>query len=290
MKSIFTLGILAATLSVSCRTRDFGTSEEAGRVAKNVYEVEQTTMLKLKPEMSSELAAGEKCTLLMGAKLTLKAPPKEAYDSHLLLDIEKGLPQNCDKAKFSKSYIFEAHLFGNEQKRLTVPYFCQYNNAYEPWATCNNTSLAMVISYFGKKSLDGSNGNLPDQIYRAYGKSNSIEAIRKTAQKMGFKVVTKKPGTMDDVKDAIDNGSPVIVGGDFTGGVGHFVVITGYDENGVWVHDPAGQWDQVTVSPNDGYGGRKCKFGYSGKDRHYSYRAMKRAAGSLGLYLDIISK
>ena len=289
MKHVFALGLVAATFSLGCKTRLFESADVSGKVGDNVYEVEQTTVLKLSVQPSAELAPEEKCTIMKGARLTLKAPPKEAEDAHLKLQIESGIPEKCDQEKFATSFIFEAHLLGNQQKRLTVPYFCQYNNNFEPWATCNNTSLAMVISYFGTKDINQP-GNLPDQIYAKYGKSNSVEAIRNVAKKLGYNVVVKKPGTIDDVKLAIDNGSPVIVGADFTGSVGHFVVITGYDENGVWVHDPAGQWDQQTVSPNNGYGFRKCNAGYTGKDRHYSYRAMKKAAGSMGLYLDILSK
>jgi uncharacterized protein YvpB len=290
MRSVYTAYILIAAVSVSCKSREFNASDTKARVAKNVYEVEETTMLKVRPKMSKDLDKEEKCGLPKGTQLTLKQAPKEADDSHVFVEIENGLPENCSAEKFAASYIFEGHLLGNQQKRLTVPYFCQLNNAYEPWSTCNNTALAMVISYFGKKSIDGSSSNLPDQIYRRFGKANSIHAIRAVAQELGYKVETKVPGTIDEVKEAIDGGSPVIVGGDFTGSVGHFVVITGYDETGVWVHDPAGQWDQTTVSPGNGYGYNTCDRGVTGKDRHYSYRAMKLAGGAAGLYLDILKK
>jgi hypothetical protein len=294
MKHVFTFGLVAAALSTGCKTRLFEAADVSGRVGGNVYEVEQTTVLKLPKlpiKMASELAPEEKCTIMKGARLTLKAPPQEVEDAHLKLQIESGIPEKCDQEKFATSFIFEAHLLGNQQKRLTVPYFCQFDNIKEDIATCNNTAIAMVIAYHGTQTL-GLPGRLPDQIYDKYKKANDIFKIKQTAEKIGYKTTIKQPGTIEDIKKAIDNNQPVIVGADFTGAVGHFVVITGYDENGVWVHDPAGEWDQQTVSPGNGYPwNKRCKGNFtSGKDRHYSYRAMKKAAGNLGLWLDILRK
>ena len=33
---------------------------------------------------------------------------------------------------------------------LNVPYFCQWDNALYPGGSCNLTSAAMVLEYFGK--------------------------------------------------------------------------------------------------------------------------------------------
>jgi hypothetical protein len=69
----------------------------------------------------------------------------------------------------------------------------------------------------------------------------------------------------------------VILGADFTGDVGHFVVIIGYNDQGFVVNDSAGKWDQASFSPADGYAGRRCSEGVSGAGVVYSYRAVVRA-------------
>lgn len=199
---------------------------------------------------------------------------------------------------FKLGYVFSEHvnLSGEIQteinsggRKLSVPYFCQLKNQNIPSASCSNTALAMVLAYHGKPSITGK-GTLADQILLKYGVPNSADRIRQTAINLGFKAKTLLPGTMNQIKQEIDNGRPVIVGADFVGNVGHFIVITGYDERGFFVNDPYGYWDQKTVSPYDGYKQQLCNNGYSGEKLHYSYEAMQRAAGNLGLYLVFIQR
>jgi Peptidase_C39 like family len=172
----------------------------------------------------------------------------------------------------------------SQQKRLRVPYFCQMDNVVAPAGlSCSNTSLAMVAAFYGMKSISGK-GTLADQIYSRFGLLRGWELIAPAAEKMGFKVKTSIPGTSDSIKDEINLGRPVIVGGDFVGKMGHFVVVTGYDQTGFWVNDPYGEWDQKTVSPANGYQ-FNCFTGETGENRHYSYSAMDLAAGKEGFHL-----
>ncbi len=160
-------------------------------------------------------------------------------------------------------------------KRIDVPYFCQYKNAYDPGATCNNTSLAMVLGFQGKKVT-------PDEIYKAVGKSNSLDAIKKAAEHYGFKASAIKNASIASMKEELDAGRPFVLGGYFTGAVGHYITVTGYDSTGFFVSDPAGWWDEVSFSPASGYGSRgKCPRA-TGEDRHYSFSAMKKANGMHG--------
>ena len=46
---------------------------------------------------------------------------------------------------------------------LNVPYLSQLDNLYEPNGTCNTTSVAMVMQYFGIQG-DGSGLQLEDQL------------------------------------------------------------------------------------------------------------------------------
>ncbi len=183
-------------------------------------------------------------------------------------------PRNFNKV-IEGSDSSEASTEAGAAKRLEVPYFCQYNNANDPGATCNNTSLAMVLKFQGKAIT-------PDEIYRAVGKSNSLEAIDKAAEHYGFKATSIKNASVERMKEEIDAGRPFVLGGYFTGAVGHYITVTGYDSTGFFVNDPAGWWDEVSFSPASGYGSRgKCP-GVTGNERHYSFSAMKKANGMHG--------
>jgi hypothetical protein len=293
MKLVWISAVALSLLGTSaCKSRVFNESGDTESLVSGLtYKIDTSTVLKLRVANASELDAGEKCDIPKDTVLTLAAAPKDAEKSHVYVEVVKGLPSECESGALSngKGYIFEGHILGNQKKVLSVPYFCQYESLHEPGVTCSNHSLAMAAAAHGITSL-GLSGRLPDQIYEKWGKLNGVEKIAQAAKAMGFKAEFKKPGSMNLVKEQIDAGNPVVVGADFTGSVGHFVTIIGYDETGVYVNDPAGQWDQQTTSPNDGYGGKKCKWGYSGKGVHYSYRAMDRAAGSLGMYIVVLDK
>ena len=113
-------------------------------------------------------------------------------------------------------------------KSLNVPYYCQMDNRVEPSATCSNSSLAMILDYKGKKSL-GYSGNLAEQLYSKFGKLNSIQKISRAARSLGYTAQTRVPSSFDQIKNDINQGHPVIVGGDFSGSAGHYVVVIGYN-------------------------------------------------------------
>jgi hypothetical protein len=275
----------------SCQSteNDRGVGETKAQSAPIILELAQDSFLKVRVAQEVDLLAAEKCALPQGTKLILASNPKESGASHIEVSIVGGLPDNCSKKEFTKGHVFEPHVLDQSRKILEVPYFCQMKNTVgKPSATCNNTALAMVAAYHGKASLSGS-GSLPDQIFSRFGKPDSSEKIMLAAQKMGFMSEIKIPGSMEIIKSEIRAGRPVIVGADFVGEVGHFIVITGFNSEGFIVNDPYGKWDEVTISPADGY--IQChRPSGSGKGLHYSYKAMKKAAGSLGLYLVLIRK
>ncbi len=119
---------------------------------------------------------------------------------------------------------------------LDVPYYLQYDNAYEPSGTCGVTSAAMVLSHFGASVT-------PDQLYLAHGKAQAqspggLQAL------YGWYGLYGKSGysaTRADLKGHLDAGRPVVVHGSWTS-AGHIAVLVGYDASGWIVHDPAGDW------------------------------------------------
>ncbi len=125
-----------------------------------------------------------------------------------------------------------------------VPYFYQYANTLSPSATCQNTSIAMVLASFGWTGV-------PDDLTAAWGRSYAqtvpglAELFNTEAADAGIsaRLVGHTDGDLGDVHALLDRGLPVIVHGYFTG-FGHVMVVLGHDAGGYWVNDPAGTWDR----------------------------------------------
>ena len=141
---------------------------------------------------------------------------------------------------------------GTETTTRSVPYYSQYDNAYEPSATCGITSAAMLLGSLG-------DGDRPDTFYVRYGKAQgqSPEGLAQLYAWEGYSSTSGRNATRAQLKDMLDDGLPVVVHGFWTG-AGHITVLVDYDSTGWIVNDPAGDW-------YDGYGYT------SGKQVHYPY-------------------
>ncbi len=126
----------------------------------------------------------------------------------------------------------------------TVPYFYQYANALSPGATCQNTSVAMLLAWLGWSGA-------PDDITASWGKNYAqspaglANMFNSYAQDNGFsqRLVARTSGTLSGLRSLLAQGKPTIIHGYFTG-YGHVVVVTGYDGAYYTVNDPAGEWSQ----------------------------------------------
>lgn len=124
-----------------------------------------------------------------------------------------------------------------DEVSLDVPYFYQYDNRYEPGATCGITSTAMAVDWWFPGQVT------PDQLYVDYGKAQGqspggIEAIYEAEGLYGASTYT---GTRDRIRAHLDLGRPVVAHGWWTGS-GHVVTIVGYTDADWIVNDPAGDW------------------------------------------------
>ena len=120
---------------------------------------------------------------------------------------------------------------------LDVPYFYQYDNAYEPSSTCGITSAAMLIdSFFPGRTT-------PDALYATYGKAQgqSPSGLAQLYAWEGLASDWTTTGTRDDIRAHLDAGRPVVAHGWWTS-AGHVTVIIGYDDQDWIVNDPAGDW------------------------------------------------
>ena len=147
----------------------------------------------------------------------------------------------------------DARMVTVESDLPDVPYFYQYDNELYPSSTCQNTSIAMVLAWYGWEGE-------PDEVTAAYGKDTAqtvaglASVFNSVAADAGItaRLTGHTDGDIDDMKALLDRGVPVIVHGYFTA-YGHVLVVLGYDDTGYTVNDPAGSWNEIFQG--SGYGG-----------------------------------
>lgn len=121
-----------------------------------------------------------------------------------------------------------------------IQYFNQYDNKNFPSSTCQNTSIAMVVSYFESFIY-------PDTIYNYWGKDYAQSPYGLNAVYNSYsgnsKISTYVTATPEQLITALENGYIAIVHGYFTN-YGHVLVVRGFDGQRYHVNDPAGKWSE----------------------------------------------
>jgi len=148
-----------------------------------------------------------------------------------------------------------------------VPYFFQYSNRLYPGSSCQNTSVAMVLSYLGW-------GGVPDDITSSWGKDyaqspHNLSSMFNTiasSEGLSGRLVTDTNGSLGEFRSLASRGEVLIVHGYFTG-YGHVLVVTGFDGTDYIVNDPAGVWR----------GTFKGGYGWSGATEGHSIRYNKNS-------------
>ncbi len=156
-----------------------------------------------------------------------------------------------------------------------VPYYYQYDNRLAPWASCQNTSIAMVLAHYGWRGK-------PDDITAAFGRYRAqspagLASVFNTLARRSGVARTATPyanGSLAGIRAELDAGRPVIVHGYFTTS-GHVVVVTGYDAHGYYVNDPAGVWSE-TFKGGYPYSGTS----WAGADVYYGRAAFEGAVAT----------
>jgi len=129
------------------------------------------------------------------------------------------------------------------QIELNVPYFSQRDNPRLYWSTCNVTSIAMVLYYYGLRPKGG--GQLEDELLQwtinKYGQGAQTDnsALSQLIQAYGFKTSFSTTRKWAELKNELSNGRPVVIGGMFTHG-GHIVTGVGFTPQGYIINDPWG--------------------------------------------------
>ena len=162
-------------------------------------------------------------------------------------------------------------------KKLEVRYFSQRDNVSQADRTCNTTSCWMAAVYM-KPELWEKCGEDPNSDFNYYlpivnkfGDTTNHNAQTQALKELGIDSEWRINLTIDDVKREIDQGRPVVLGVLHHGssahprGNGHMILAVGYDEKGIFIHDPYGEMDLVR-------GGYTPATANNGKGIRYSYR------------------
>lgn len=158
------------------------------------------------------------------------------------------------------------------KKILEVPYYYQGDN-YEmgqgsPWRHCNSNCAAMVLEHQIPGSLSGpapKQGLQPEEYYmrRLDGDTTDHGVHTRALRKFGLETVFRYDLDYEDVIESIVKGFPVMLG-TLTTPYGHIILAIGFDDDGLWVHDPVGEYPY-----RGGYGPH-------GECKHYPWRVMDR--------------
>ncbi len=139
--------------------------------------------------------------------------------------------------------------------KLNIPYKSQWDpDAKDHFADCGPTSLAMLLSALGKPIS-------PDQMYTHIGQRGASEYtsfgdLTKAAKALDLTMTRKNflpAKALDELKASLNAGKPFIalvnyafwdpiVHNNFKGS--HFVLVTGYDDDQVFIHDPLFRGDR----------------------------------------------
>ncbi len=154
---------------------------------------------------------------------------------------DTGLAGGVDAGTWPEDVLEEGGIEGRDAPP-SVPYFYQYANTLHPAATCQNTSIAMVLKWLGWSGT-------PDTITSRFGKNLAqspgglAQVFNTLASEAGLeaRLTPHTNGSLGGLNDLLDAGKPTIVHG-YQTGYGHVVVALGRAGSDYVVNDPAGRW------------------------------------------------
>ena len=225
----------------------------------------QATVFKKRPVDAASLKDTEKTTLPLGRVYGVESYGLEG--DHLKVSVTEELPNFGNTGYVFPSFvqfkrgdkIFDAVPNNVE---LNVPYFSQRDNPRFDWSTCNVTSIAMVLYYYGLRSKWG--GQLEDELlqwcfdYAGQGSQTDHSVLSALIKAYGFKTSFSTTRNWADVRSELLNRRPVVLAGDFTAS-GHILTLIGYNSQGYIVQDP---WGDALTGYSDTEG-RKLMYPYS---------------------------
>jgi len=229
----------------------------------------QDTVIKKRPVDSNNLGGNESYTIKRGEVYGVLA--YGAADGHFRTALSENL-----QGFGNTGYLYPKFVQLREGTKpialtpstveLNVPWFSQRDNQFKPMATCNVTSIAMVMYYYGIRPKGDS--SLEDELYtwcvNKYGEGSQTDnsVLVQLCQAYGFNSEFKVDRTWAEIKAQLAMGRPVVVGGLFTHS-GHIVCVIGYTPEGYIVNDPYGNALTGYADAN----GRKVLYPYDYMDK-----------------------
>ena len=128
--------------------------------------------------------------------------------------------------------------------RIKVPYKSNLDNWYNPTGSCNVTAITMCLEYLGVQR-NSNYGEFEDEVYeyalkKGYSRHNPYN-LAQIVRDYGCKDTFKTNATIAEVKDWLLTENPVVIHSYFTS-FGHLIVGVGFDDEGLFIHDPYGEW------------------------------------------------
>ncbi|MBD2485171.1 C39 family peptidase [Planktothrix sp. FACHB-1365] len=215
-----------------------------------ILKITKETILKLRPVASSQLSDAEKQGVKAGQEFKLLA--YEPLRGHIRVAFRAD-----EFGEQSVWYVFDQHAEIYQGKDLVCPkprpqsiklanfpYRSQLDNYYNPTGSCNVTSIAMCLQYLGVRRRT-SGGQFEDELYeyalqKGYSRWSPYD-LAKIVKDYGAKDYFAERATMEELQDWLADGKPAVIHGYFTS-FGHVMPVVGYDEKGLLVHDPYGEW------------------------------------------------
>ena len=215
-----------------------------------VLKIIKETILKYRPVQSSELNESEKRGTKENQSFSLVAFERVRNHVRVALRGESFQDQPI-------WYVFEKHAEIYEaSKRVhpkirpqrvrleNFPYKPQTDNLFNPTGACNVTSMAMCLAYYNIPRRK-THQQFEDELYeyaiqRGYSRWSPYD-LAKIVREYGCQDYFTEKGDIEDLKDWLAEGKPCVIHGYFTS-FGHIMPVVGYDDYGLIVHDPYGEW------------------------------------------------
>jgi GH24 family phage-related lysozyme (muramidase) len=231
------------------------------------------TLLKKEPIPSEQLSS-DKRAKVMQSRVIRNCTVLEHKNKHTYLELGFGL---------GRWWVYDEHWSGlttqAEIKPYAVqgdlhylrnfPYFYQQDNGAEGWRQCQTSCIAMCLKYLDVPGIKDDVDYL--KYVNKHGDTTHREPHKLAIAELGAYARFSLSVNIQDIKDEIDKGLPVVAGIlhhgtiDHPTGNGHFVVISGYGKDYWLVQDPYGDLDLV--------GGSWVNTGpAAGKNIHYSFK------------------
>lgn len=100
---------------------------------------------------------------------------------------------------------------------------------------CGAVSMAYVLRHFGK-SVEGIKMYMQKDFPCKFDMGTYPKVFKKYLEPKGYKV-NYYTGTIDDLKNCVSKGTPVIVLLQYPDGVLHYVPVTGYDKSYIYIQE-----------------------------------------------------